>query len=114
MVCDDANYTIHITTKADEPVVEPEFAGSVTKVVAANGTGDKADTVATAFETTVSNTGAKGTVTSITWDITANETTKSATANPKGLTLEKGAAVNLVLIVNGLYTTENNTVVTVE
>lgn len=114
MVCDDANYTIHITTKADEPVVEPEFAGSVTKVVAANGTGDKADTSATAFETVISNKGGEGTVTSITWDITANGTTKSATANPTEMTLDNGASVNLVLIVNGLYTTENNTVVTVE
>lgn len=114
MVCDDANYTIHITTKADEPVVEPEFAGSVTKVVAANGTGDKADTSATAFETVISNKGGEGTVTSITWDITANETTKSTTANPTEMTLDNGASVNLVLIVNGLYTTENNTVVTVE
>lgn len=107
MTCDDKNYTIHITTK-------PEFAGVVTNVVAVNGTGNYSATAATAFETTVSNKGGEGTVKSITWDITANGTTKSATANPTDLTLEKGAAVNLVLIVNGLHTTEKSTVVTVK
>lgn len=107
IIRDEKNLSVHITTK-------PEFAGSVEKVVAAKGTGDKAKTTATAFETTVSNKGGEGTVKSIKWDITANGTTKSTTANPTEMTLDNGASVNLVLIVNGLYTTENNTVVTVE
>lgn len=114
IIRDEENLSVHIITKPDEPAEEPEFAGVVINVVAANGTGDKADTSATAFETGISNKGGEGTVTSITWDITANGTTKSATANPTEMTLDNGASVNLVLIVNGLYTTENNTVVTVE
>lgn len=114
IIYDEENLSVHIITKPDEPAEKPEFAGEVTKVVAKNGTGSYSKTVATAFETTVSNTGGEGTVTSIIWDITANGTTKSTTANPKGLTLKKGGSVNLVLIVNDLYTTENNTDVTVE
>ncbi len=101
--------TVHIKYK------DPVFSGNVTGVKTASGTGDYSSTVATAFETLITNAGGKATVKSIKWDIQSGDTSGSTTETPQTqITLENGGEVTVALIVNGLNDASAKPTVTVE
>lgn len=82
-------------------------ASYTTKVGAAEvrkGTGDYADTVATGFQATVTNTGGKGSFNTVQWDVTSNgvEKTTGEQTMKTTVTLKTNAQATISLIVNGL------------
>ncbi len=81
---------------APEPET-PDFAIDLGEAIEANGTGDYAEDVATAYIATVTNSGAEGTTSQL--SVTAKEKTVSQEVK---LTLEKDASVYIGMILNNV------------